>query len=95
MSEVNKVSYTAKTHSTGGRDGTSRSSDGHLDVELASPGTAGSYQFRAAVRARWSTCLEGAAMRCFTYAGGQANRRSWPTINLELIEGFQVFAAEA
>ena len=33
-----KVLYTAKTHTTGGRDGTSRSSDGRLDVRLASPG---------------------------------------------------------
>jgi osmotically inducible protein OsmC len=31
MTHVNKVLYTAKTHTTGGRDGASRSSDGRLD----------------------------------------------------------------
>ncbi len=37
-----KVIYTAKTHTTGGRDGgASRTSDGHLDVKLSVPGGAG------------------------------------------------------
>jgi lipoyl-dependent peroxiredoxin len=40
MSYVKKVLYTAKTHTTGGRDGASRTSDGRLDVKLATPGTA-------------------------------------------------------
>jgi Ohr subfamily peroxiredoxin len=40
MSHVNKVLYTAKTHTTGGRDGASRSSDGRLDVKLSTPGKA-------------------------------------------------------
>jgi organic hydroperoxide reductase OsmC/OhrA len=35
---VEKVLYTAKAHTTGGRDGASRSSDGRLDVKLSSPG---------------------------------------------------------
>src|SRR5215467_1982412 len=34
------VIYTARTRTTGGRDhGISRSSDGHLDVKLATPGS--------------------------------------------------------
>src|SRR5918911_3120802 len=56
-----KVLYTAKTHTTGGRDGASRSSDGRLDVRLASPGAPGTgtnpEQFFAA---GWSACFEGA-----------------------------------
>src|SRR3954462_10483355 len=37
-----KVIYTAKAHTTGGRDGgSSRTSDGHLDVKLSIPGAAG------------------------------------------------------
>ena len=36
-----KVLYTGKTHTTGGRDGASQSSDGHLDIKLSSPGTSG------------------------------------------------------
>lgn len=38
---IENVLYTARTHTSGGRDGTSRSSDGRLDVKLSSPGTSG------------------------------------------------------
>ena len=39
---LDKVLYTAKTHTTGGRDGgAARSDDGKLEVKLSSPGTAG------------------------------------------------------
>ena len=41
MTTLDKVLYTAKAHTTGGRDGASRSDDGRLDVKLSSPGTAG------------------------------------------------------
>ena len=36
---IEKVVYTGKTHTTGGRDGASLSSDGRLDIELAHPGS--------------------------------------------------------
>ena len=39
MTTLDKVLYTAKTHTTGGREGASRSDDGRLDVKLTSPGT--------------------------------------------------------
>ena len=43
MPQSDKVLYTAKTHtSAGGRNGTSRSSDGHLDIKLSTPGTSDS-----------------------------------------------------
>lgn len=42
MTQLEKVLYTAKTHTTGGRDGESRSSDGRLEVKLSSPGSSGS-----------------------------------------------------
>jgi osmotically inducible protein OsmC len=36
MTHLDKVLYTAKAHTTGGRDGgASRTSDGHLDVKLS------------------------------------------------------------
>ena len=39
---IYKVIYTAKAHTTGGRDGgSSHTSDGHLDVKLTVPGAAG------------------------------------------------------
>jgi Ohr subfamily peroxiredoxin len=34
-----KVLYTGHTHTTGGRDGAGRSSDGALDVKLSAPGS--------------------------------------------------------
>ena len=42
MTEPAKVLYTAKAHTTGGREGgASRTSDGRLDVKLTVPGTPG------------------------------------------------------
>jgi len=41
MATLEKVLYTARAHTTGGRDGASRSDDGRLDVTLSSPGGAG------------------------------------------------------
>ncbi|WP_326538063.1 organic hydroperoxide resistance protein [Pseudorhodoferax sp.] len=39
---LDKVLYTAQSHTTGGRDGgAGKSSDGKLDVKLSSPGTSG------------------------------------------------------
>ncbi|CAN5647131.1 organic hydroperoxide resistance protein [soil metagenome] len=39
--QLDKVLYTAKAHTTGGRDGASKSDDGRLDIKLSSPGTSG------------------------------------------------------
>jgi lipoyl-dependent peroxiredoxin len=41
MAQLEKVLYTARAHTTGGRDGASKTDDGRLDVTLSSPGTAG------------------------------------------------------
>ncbi len=61
MTQVEKVLYTAKTHTTGGREGASRSSDGHLDVKLSRPGAAGSgTNPEQLFAAGWSACFEGA-----------------------------------
>jgi len=61
MTKVDKVLYTAKTHTTGGRDGASRSSDGRLDVKLSSPGTPGNgTNPEQLFAAGWSACFEGA-----------------------------------
>jgi lipoyl-dependent peroxiredoxin len=38
---LEKVLYTAKAHTTGGRDGASRTDDGRLDIKLSSPGATG------------------------------------------------------
>ena len=60
--KIGKVIYTARTHTTGGRDhGVARSSDGYLDVKLARPGgnrigTNPEQLFAAG----WSACFESA-----------------------------------
>ena len=61
MSQTNVI-YTAKTHTTGGREhGTARSSDGQLEVKFVPPGSrrsgANPEQLFAA---GWSACFEGA-----------------------------------
>ena len=38
---LDKVLYTAHTHSVGGREGNGRSDDGRIEVKLSSPGGAG------------------------------------------------------
>ena len=57
-----KVLYTAKTHTTGGRDGgVARSSDGRLDIQLSLPGTPGNgTNPEQLFAAGWSACFEGA-----------------------------------
>jgi Ohr subfamily peroxiredoxin len=42
MTKLDKVLYTARAHTTGGRDGASRTDDGRLDIKLSSPGQSGS-----------------------------------------------------
>ena len=39
--KLEKVLYTAKAHTTGGRDGASRTDDGRLDIKLSPPGQPG------------------------------------------------------
>ncbi|WP_293311730.1 organic hydroperoxide resistance protein [Pedobacter sp. UBA5917] len=56
-----KVLYTGKTHTTGGRDGSSKSSDGRLDISLSSPGSNGAgTNPEQLFAAGWSACFIGA-----------------------------------
>jgi Ohr subfamily peroxiredoxin len=53
-----KVLYTAKAHTPGGREGASRTSDGRLDVRLASPGAPGDgTNPEQLLAAGWSACF--------------------------------------
>ncbi|MCP3386806.1 organic hydroperoxide resistance protein [Bradyrhizobium sp. CCGUVB4N] len=62
MSQTEKLLYTARTRTAGGRqDGMSRSSDGRLDVRLSPPGSAGiGTNPEQLFAAGWSACFEGA-----------------------------------
>jgi lipoyl-dependent peroxiredoxin len=55
---LEQVLYTAKAHTTGGRDGGSRISDGRLDVKLSSPGGLGAgTNPEQLFAAGWSACF--------------------------------------
>lgn len=61
ISQIEKVLYTGKTHTTGGRDGETRSSDGRLAAKLSSPGSAGAgTNPEQLFAAGWSACFIGA-----------------------------------
>ena len=62
--QLDKVLYTAKAHTTGGREGRSVSSDGLLDVKLAPPkelgGMGGATNPEQLFAAGYSACFMGA-----------------------------------
>ncbi|MBK1659631.1 organic hydroperoxide resistance protein [Paracraurococcus ruber] len=61
MSAQERLLYTARTRTTGGRDGASRSDDGRLEVRLSMPGTRGAgTNPEQLFAAAWSACFEGA-----------------------------------
>jgi Ohr subfamily peroxiredoxin len=61
MTQLQKVLYTAKVHTTGGRDGAARSSDGRLDAKLSSPGAKGAgTNPEQLFAAGWSACFMSA-----------------------------------
>ncbi len=69
MTQATQVLYTGRTHTTGGRDGASRSADGELDVRLSPPGGAGEgTNPEQLFAAGWSACFIGAMGRA---AGAQ------------------------
>ena len=59
IAQLEKVLYTAKAHTTGGREGgSSRTDDGRLDVKLSPPGTKGTgTNPEQLFAAGWSTCF--------------------------------------
>lgn len=61
MTKIDKVLYTGKTHTTGGRDGAARSDDGQLDVKLSPPGSGKpGTNPEQLFAAGWSACFIGA-----------------------------------
>lgn len=61
INAIDNVIYTGKTHTTGGRNGESRSSDGRLDIKLSAPGSSGpGTNPEQLLAAGWSACFIGA-----------------------------------
>ena len=60
--QLKKVIYTAKVHTTGGRNGgASKSNDGRLDIKHSTPGAPGTgTNPEQLFAAGWSACFEGA-----------------------------------
>ncbi|OQP53532.1 organic hydroperoxide resistance protein [Niastella populi] len=58
VTDIEKVLYTGKTHTTGGRDGAAKSSDGRLDIALTHLGTPGNgTNPEQLFAAGWSACF--------------------------------------
>ncbi|MGV2100962.1 organic hydroperoxide resistance protein [Rhizobium sp. 21-4511-3d] len=61
MTTIEKVLYTGKTHTTGGREGAAQSSDRALDVKLSPPGSGRpGTNPEQLFAAGWSACFIGA-----------------------------------
>lgn len=64
MNNIDKVLYTGKTHTTGGRDGAAHSDDGRLQIRLSPPGGNGAgTNPEQLFAAGWSACFIGAMGR--------------------------------
>jgi Ohr subfamily peroxiredoxin len=58
MTKIERVLYTAKVHTVGGRDGASHSDDRRLDIKLSPPGTLGTgTNPEQLFAAGWSACF--------------------------------------
>jgi Ohr subfamily peroxiredoxin len=60
MNQFEKILYTGRTHTSGGRAGTARSCDGALDVALSPPGFGNGTNPEQLFAAGWSACFLGA-----------------------------------
>lgn len=64
MNQVEKIIYTGKIHTTGGREGYTKSDDGRLDTKLSPPGSQGAgTNPEQLFAAGWSACFIGAMGR--------------------------------
>jgi organic hydroperoxide reductase OsmC/OhrA len=86
--KLDKVLYTAKAHTTGGREGRSVTDDGLLDVTLAPPkemgGKGGATNPEQLFAAGYSACFIGAIK---FVAGPEENRGAAPAIDASVSIG--------
>ena len=80
MLQLEKVLDTARTHTSGGREGASRSSDGRLDIQLSTPGAPGSgTNPEQLFAAGWSACFISAIL----IAAARMNVQLPPTLAID------------
>lgn len=61
MIKIEKILYTGRTHTAGGREGSARSHDGRLQIKLTPPGAPGNgTNPEQLFAASWSACFIGA-----------------------------------
>jgi Ohr subfamily peroxiredoxin len=96
MSQAEKVLYTGKTHTTGGRDGASRSHDGRLDVKLSPPGSSGAgTNPEQMFAAGWSACFIGAMGRAAGKVGATLPRDVAVDAEIDLVNADDAFSLRA
>ncbi|PYE24315.1 Ohr subfamily peroxiredoxin [Paraburkholderia silvatlantica] len=92
MTQAEKVLYTGKTHTTGGRDGAARSDDGRLDVKLSPPGSsAPGTNPEQMFAAGWSACFIGAMGRAATKLGTPLPRDVAVDAEIDLVNADDAF----
>ncbi|MEP9315908.1 organic hydroperoxide resistance protein [Pseudomonas sp. LABIM340] len=96
MQSIEKVLYTARVHTRGGRDGEARSDDGRLQVRLTPPGAPGEGSNPEQLfAAGWSACFIGALRHA-----ANARKQEFPAdtavdAEVELMHGEQGFFLRA
>ncbi|WP_322028557.1 organic hydroperoxide resistance protein [Paraburkholderia sp. J76] len=92
MTQAEKVLYTGKTHTTGGRDGAARSGDGRLDVKLSPPGSSGpGTNPEQMFAAGWSACFIGAMGRAAAKLGATLPRDVAVDAEIDLVNADDAF----
>jgi len=96
MTQAEKVLYTGKTHTTGGRDGAARSHDGRLDVKLSPPGSsAPGTNPEQMFAAGWSACFIGAMGRAASKIGATLPRDVAVDAEIDLVNTDDAFKLRA
>lgn len=91
-----KVLYTGRTHTTGGRTGTSRSDDGRLDIALTRFGTVGDgTNPEQLFAAGWSACFIGAMARAAQPLGVKLPDDLAVNAEVDLVQGPDGFTLSA
>lgn len=91
-----KVLYTGRTHTTGGRSGAARSDDGRLDITLTRFGTTGTgTNPEQLFAAGWSACFMGAMARAAQVQGLRLPAELAVDAEVDLVEGHEGFKLAA
>lgn len=91
-----KLLYTGRTHTTGGRSGAARSDDGRLDITLTRFGTTGTgTNPEQLFAAGWSACFMGAMARAAQVQGLRLPAELAVDAEVDLVEGHEGFKLAA